>query len=187
MWLEAIITQEDLIQVVRQFLPVKILLQGEGEEKERETDRWLLLHEATQVALVPDEGLRVTCPAELSWSIARMSPTVKIDELRVLLRPEVVELNKGHVLEFNIEVEEMDFHSLPHFIDATIVKAVNAALSATKLRWNFTETLTRTVGLGKMFHPIEALKIGVSWGKQRISPDALVLVVSFKLGFVRGD
>ena len=41
MWLEAIITQEDLIEVTKEFLPVKIYLHHEGDEVK--TDRWLLL------------------------------------------------------------------------------------------------------------------------------------------------
>jgi hypothetical protein len=191
MWLEAIISQEDLVQVMGEFLPVKIFLDqsevGEGEKKKDEPERSLLLHTATQVTLVPDEGVRVTCPAELTWSIAGMSPTMKIDALQVMIRPQVVEKNKGHVLAFGMEVEEADFHVLPGFLDNTIAKAVNAALATKKPDWNFTETLTRTVGLGKMFDPVESLKIDVQWGKTKMGGEALGLVVSFKLGFVRND
>jgi hypothetical protein len=112
---------------------------------------------------------------------------MKLDALRVMIRPEVVEKSKGYVLEFGMEVEEADFHALPGFIDNTIVKAVNASLATRKPGWNFTETLTRTVGLGTMFNPVEALKIDVAWGKTKIGGEALGLVVSFKLGFVRAD
>jgi len=182
MWLEAIITQDDFVQVLGELLPVKIHL-----DDDEETDRWLLLYKATQVTLVADEGLRVVCSAELRWSIAGLSPNVQLDELAILLRPLVVEKNKGHVLELNIEIEEADIRGLPALIDSTIVKAVNAALSKKKLVWNFTDTLTRNVGLGETFEPIEALKIGVAWGQRRISAEALVLVVSFQLGFIRDD
>jgi len=185
MWLEAIITEEDFIKVMEQLLPVKILLSKEDEKVD--PDRWLLLKPAKLVELVADEGLRVTCPAEFSWSIAGVSPTMKLDELRVMLRPQVVEKNKGGVLELEIEVEESDFHSLPELIDSTIAKAVNAALANKPLVWNFTETLTRRVDLGTTFEPVEALDIGVSWGKLRVTKEAFTLVVSFKLGFVRGD
>ena len=191
MWLEAIISHADLVEVLGEFLPVKIYLNQDddenGERKKDEPDRSLLLHRATDVRLVPDEGIRVTCPAELTWSIVGMSPTVQIDELSVLIRPEVVEKNKGNVLEFGLQVKEADFHSLPGFIDETIVKAVNGALAAKKPSWNFTETLTRTVGLGTLFEQVEALKIEVKWGKTKIGADVLGLVLSFKIGFVRKD
>jgi hypothetical protein len=191
MWLEAIISQEDLVQVMGEFLPVKIFLDqtevGEGEKKKDEPERSLLLHTASQVTLVPEEGIRITCPAEITWSIVGVSPTMKIDALQVMIRPRIVEKNKGHVLELGLEVEEADFHALPGFLDSTIARAVNTALATKKPDWNFTETLTRTVGLGKMFDPVEALKIDVQWGKTKIGGEALGLVVSFKLGFVRAD
>lgn len=193
MWLEAIISQEDLVQVLGEFLPVKIHLDQDkdndaaGAPKKDEPERSLHLLAPTQVILVPGEGVRVICPAVITWSIVGMSPSMNIDALQVMIRPEVAEKNKGYVLEFGMEVEVADFHALPAFIDETIVKAVNAALATKKPGWNFTETLTRTVGLGKLFDPVEALKIDVQWGKTKIGEDTLGLVVSFKLGFVRAD
>jgi hypothetical protein len=187
MWLEAIITQEDLVQVVQELLPVKIHLNHEEEGEPTPPERWLLLHPATKVVLVPDQGLRVTCPAELRWSIAGMSPTLKLDELGVLIRPRVVDESTSHVLEFQFEVGEADLHGFPQFIDATIVKAINRALAAKKLRWDFARTLTRTVALPSVLDPVETLKIEVLWGKHRIGAEALTFIVSFKIGFVRGD
>lgn len=207
MWLEAIITQEDLVKVLKEFLPVKILLdptqidvekdekdekvekkiEKEVEKRKNDPDRSLKLFPATAVTLVPDEGIQITCPAEITWSIAGMSPTVKIDELSVMLLPRVVERNKGSVLEFGLEVREADFHSLPGFVDETIVKAINGALATKKPGWNFTETLTRTIPLANLFDPVEALKIEVQWGKTKIGADVLGMVLSFKLGFVRND
>src|ERR1700733_10521923 len=127
MWLEAIVTAEDLTGLMREILPVKVHLSppaAEGDEK-KAPERWLMLQAATKVELVAEQGLRVTCPAELRWSFAGMSPTVKLDELSVLFRIQVVEKHKGHVLELQIEVDEADFHCFPQFVDATIVKAVN--------------------------------------------------------------
>lgn len=182
MWLEAIITREDLVQILGEFLPVKIHLDDDDK-----TDRWLYLGKPTEITLVEDMGLRVNCPAELKWSLPVVSPTVKLDELKVLISPEIIEKNKGSVLAFNIELEEADIRGIPSIIDHTIMKAVNAALANKKPEWNFTKTLTHTVGLPSNLEPIEGLHIGVTWGKRRISQDALVLVVSFKLHFLRND
>ena len=191
MWLEAIISQEDLVQVLGEFLPVKIHLDphdgADGKPAKAEPERSLFLDTPTQVILVPEQGVRFICPADLTWSVVGMSPSMKIDSLQVMIRPLVVEKNGGHVLEFGMEVEVADFHALPSFIDATIVKAVNAALATRKPAWSFSETLTRAVGLGRMFEPVEALKIEVTWGKTKIGGEALGLVVSFKLGFVRAE
>ena len=195
MWIEAIITQEDLVKVMERFLPVKVLLDEDdakgGAQKDdkakNEPDRSLLLHRPTTVTLVPDEGVRITCPAELTWSIVGMSPSVTIDELSVMILPRVVELEKGSALEFRLEVKEADFHSFPAFIDDTIVKAVNRSLAKKKPTWNFTKTLTRTASLAGLFDPVEALRIEVSWGKTKLGAEVLGLVVSFEVGFDRAD
>jgi hypothetical protein len=184
MWLEAIITKDDLVQAMKEILPAKINLRDASDD---EADRWLALGAPTDVALVPEQGLRITCPAELCWSIAGMSPTVTLDQLRVLLRPEVVNKTKGHALEFHLQVEEAEFHGLPALVDETIVRAVNAALAVKNLTWNFTETFSRTVGLGKVVQPLEELKVEVLWGKHRIGAEAFALVVSFKLHWVRDE
>jgi hypothetical protein len=182
MWLEAIITQEDLVQFLTEFLPVRMPL---GNETGKE--RWLWLDRHIETSLVPDEGLRVLCPAELCWSIAGMSPTIKLHTLEFLIRPQVVEKNKGPVLEFNFEIMEADIRGVPGVIDAAIVKAVNAVLAEKRLLWNFTDTFSRFVDLPETFEPVDGLKIGVAWGKTRIGPEAIAFVVSFKLGAVRDD
>jgi hypothetical protein len=186
MLLQAIMTQDDLSRAMQEFLPVKIYLHHEGDEVKK--DRWLWLGPATEVDLIDGAGLQVTCPAELVWGIIGMKPSVKLDALRVRVLPRVDEGRRGHVLNFHIEVEEADFHSLPTFIDKPIVKAINAALATKKIPWNFTETLTRKVPLGGgMFDPVEALSIGVDWGKSTVDAKALTLTISFTLNFLRAD
>lgn len=188
MWLEAIITHADLIAVLREMLPVKILLQDKKEQTEEEKkERWLWLGPATDVTLVADQGLRVTCPAEIAWEVVGVTPTVKLDELRVMLKPEVVEKHDGNVLAFKIEVEEADFHMLPALVDNAVAKAVNGALAAKPLEWNFTETIGHTVPLDHIFDLVKALKIEAKWGKIRISAEALALAISINLGFSRTD
>lgn len=182
MWLEAIITKEDLTRMLGELLPVKIHLDDDDK-----TDRWLWIGDVTEVFFLPEQGLRVTCPAELRWSIAGMNPTIKFHTLGIFLHLEIVEKHKGHALEFRLALEEADIKGLPALVDSTIVKAVNGALWAKPLTWNFTESLSRTVELPKMFEQVEGLKIDVGWGKKRITEDTLVLVVSLNLGFVRTD
>lgn len=182
MWLEAIIPREELVQVLGELLPVKIHL-----DEDDSTERWLLLGRAIEVALVPDEGLHVLCPATICWSIAGVSPAIKVDPLAVMIRPEMVEKEKGYVLEFQLEIEQADIHGLPSFIDGTIVNAVNAALLVKRIAWDYKKTLSFTVNLPSMFQPPQMLKMGAGWGKRRISAEALVLAVSFKLEFIRSE
>jgi hypothetical protein len=185
MWLEAIMTEDDLTKIVAEFLPVKIFLDGEDTKAEKQ--RWLQLFPATNVALVADKGLRLKCRAELSWSFVGIEATAKIDELIVVIRPDVTQRSKGTFLDLSIQVEAVDFHILPDFVDEAILKAVNTALAAKNISWNTSETLTRTIGLGAEFEPIESLALEVQGGSQRIKDDALALVLSFRVGFLRND
>jgi hypothetical protein len=186
MWLEAIITREDFVEVMREVLPVRLTLAEASAGEPSSADRWLELQPATAVALVPDRGLLVTCAAELGWSIAGIStPTIKVDQLRLLLRPEVVDRNRSHLLEFELQIEDAELHGVPALVDGTITRAVNGALAAKRLSWNFSETLSRTLGVGNIAEPLDGLRIDVQWGKQRIGADAMALIVSFKLHFLR--
>lgn len=186
MELEAVVTQQDLVELMKELLPLKVYL-GPPEEPSAggaspERDRWLQLEPATEVNLVAGQGLRVTCSALLRWAIAGMGPTLTIDPLRVMLRPQVVERAGALVLEFGLEIEKADFRVLPAFMDATIADAVSGALASRKLRWNFGKTLTRQVGLGGAFDAGKALDIAVADARLSIGADALSLVVAFEIG-----
>jgi hypothetical protein len=119
------------------------------------------------------------------WSVVGVNVPFRLHTLQVLLRPEIVAKPTGHVLAFNLELEEADFKGIPALVDHGIVKAVNAALAAQDLAWDFTKTLTNSVKMPKLLDPIETLEIKVNWGKRRVDDEAVVLVVSFQLDFIR--
>lgn len=180
MQLQVTVTQDELVQALREFLPVKIDLDSGADE-----ERWLALCPASAVEIVPQEGLRATCAAELKWAIAGIAPTLKLDELRVMFRPRVTAKDGEQSLEVDVEVEIADFRALPEFIDATIVKTINASLAKRKPSWNFGKTMTRTVGLGRSFHPLTALDVQVLGGQQQARAEEFTLEVFLKVGFVR--
>lgn len=182
MWIEAIVTKEDFAELLKQILPVKIHF-----DEDPKTDRWLYLDSATDIELVPEEGLRVACPAEIMWSVSVVDIPIKLHTLQVLVRPEIVKKSRGDILVFNLHLEEADIKGLPSVIDHTIMKAVNEALSKKELAWDFTKTLTNTVKMPKVLDPIDSLSIKVNWGKRRVDAEAVCLVVSFHLDFIRGD
>ncbi len=181
MWLEAILTREDFHGALQQFLPVTIPLDAEDKE------RVLWLGEATNVTIVEGRGVRVTCPASITWTVAGVAATVSLTTLSVLIEPRFREKSQGQSIVFALSLEEANIVGLPALIDATVMKAVNAALERKDLEWNFTRTLTRAVPMKALFEPIEALTVEATWGKERVSADAVVLAVSFRLGFQRSD
>lgn len=182
MWIQAIITADDLAAVLHQLLPLKIHFDNDPS-----TNRWLYLDKATDIELVSGRGLRVACPAEIKWSIAGVSVPIKLHSLRLVLCPEVVSKDEGDVLAFRIELEETDFKGIPALLDRGLMSAIGAALASKDLAWNFTQTLTRRVHMPSFLDPIESLSIRVGWGKCRVDNEALALVLSFGLTFDRED
>jgi hypothetical protein len=182
MWIEAIITEEDLRQVLATLLPVKIHL-----DTDPGTDRWIELGKPETVELVESRGMRMSCPAELRWSIVGIDVPVKINQLIVYLTPKVVEKNRGEVLTFGIQLEEADVAGLPGLVDGAIVKAVNAALDEKSLEWDFRETLLRKFEMPGMLEPIATLDLESKWGKVRLSGEAIVLALSLHIAFTRTD
>lgn len=182
MWIEAIVTEEDLRHVLTTLLPLKIHL-----DTDPETDRWLALSAPESVQLVEEKGVRLSCPAELHWSAVGIGLPVKINQLAVYLTPKVVEKKRGEVLSFGIQLEEADVAGLPSIIDGTIVKAVNGALALKALEWDFRETLLRKFDMPSMLDPIATLDLESNWGKVRLSKEALVLALSLHVSFARTD
>lgn len=189
MWIEAVVTQPDLVTLMAELLPARILLgPREGADDDGAVPgRSLLLLPTSVVSLVPDEGVQITCPGVLTWTFAGMSPTVTLDELRVMLRPRIVEKDDRPALELGVEVEVADFHALPAFVDEAIVKAVNGALATRSPCWRFTETLARRVPLGGVLALVEALALSASRGETKITAEALGLAISLRLAVVRAD
>jgi hypothetical protein len=180
MWIEAIITKDDFANVVAEITPLRIHFDDDDK-----TNRWLYLGKPTSVDLVAEKGIRISCPAEIMWSMLGITVPIRLHSMQVLLRPEIVAKPTGHVLAFNLELEEADFKGIPGLVDHGIMKAVNTSLAAQDLAWDFTKTLTNSVKMPKLLDPIETLEIKVNWGKRRVDDEAVVLVVSFQLDFIR--
>lgn len=180
MWIEAIIAKDDFAAVVRQMTPLRIHFDDNDK-----TNRWLFLGKPTSVELVAEKGIRISCPAEIMWSVVGVNVPIKLHTMQVLMRPEIVAKPTGHILVFNLELEEADFKGIPALVDHGIMKGVNAALASQELAWDFTKTLTNSVKMPKLLDPIETLEIKVNWGKRRVDDEAVVLVISFQLDFIR--
>lgn len=181
MWLEAVLSQDDFVNVLGELLPVSLSLDDEDK------GRTLWLGPATDVTIVEGVGVRVACPAKLTWTLAGVATHISLHTLQVMVRPEIRERKNGQALAFVLELLEADIAGIPSLIDNTIMKAVNVALARKEIAWHFTRTLSRRVNLENLFDPIDELIIKVAWGKERVSKDAIVLAVSIQLGFQRRD
>lgn len=181
MWIQAILSGDDLRDLLMQLSPLTIEIGG--------PEQYIAFHDVEGVALVPDRGLRLTCKANVRWPVFGLTLPANVHALTALLSPIIEKRAEGDVLTFGITLEKADFVGVPTMVDEKITERINAEIAKHGIqgRWNFTETLTRTVPLPGKLRPLEALRLAVAWGEVKITEEALVLAVSFHPTVYRAD
>jgi hypothetical protein len=173
MRIEAVLTKEDLSGILRQFAPSVIRLGEAGE---------LLLDEPTEVALIPERGMRVVCSASLHWPLLGISVPVAVRSLAVMVCP-VIETRAGaEALVFKVHIERVDITLLPDFFDDRVTARVNEELAKkhVDLSWRFAEMLSHEFRLPDALASTAALGLDVNAGTVRISDHAVSFAVSFQ-------
>ena len=102
MWIEAILSHDDLATLVAQLLPLDLHLGAEG------TDPDLHLSDLAKVELVENQGLRVECRAEIRWSVLGIDVPIAVDSLSLLLVPSIVKRSERDALTFKVQLSELD-------------------------------------------------------------------------------
>jgi hypothetical protein len=181
MWAEAILQRQDLSLLVGHLLPMTIHLDGAR----------LSLRDPTEISLLPDVGLRVACKADIHWPVLGIEVPVAVNALHVIIRPEIANSsNPPAALVFKLEIEHADLAGLPTFVDNRITERANAALAAkhAEMAWDFVKTLSHTFPISKSLVPIEAIDLGVSDARVKVTSEAVGLAILFKFAVVRhGD
>jgi hypothetical protein len=73
MWVEAILTREDLREFLEQLVPVTFRLGEQGD---------LCLDAPFVVSLTPEKGISITCHGKLRWPLFGMNVPAVVDPLR---------------------------------------------------------------------------------------------------------
>ncbi len=181
MFVELVVTHEDLRALLVRAFPVTIVLDEPGDRLESEGTagtRCLALGELTDFAIVPGAGVRLTCGGLLHWPLLGIDAPLSLSSLRVLLVPEVMPSPTGEGLSFRLALEHVDIAGVPSVLDSTITHAVNARLAALALSWDFSRTFARVVPLPALLDPLESLSLHAAWGKVRITEEAVVFAFS---------
>ncbi|HMI87401.1 MAG TPA: hypothetical protein VK550_25105 [Polyangiaceae bacterium] len=184
MWLEAILSKDNVISLVGAFLPLNIKL-GENPED----GHYLELFEPRQVSLVEDQGLRMTCRARIRWPVLGIDLPVTVESVTLLLCPSVSDLRDRDELVFKLAVEAIDFAWAPAMVDHRIADKLNHELEKKRamLSWRFGEALAHVFKMPAFLHPLDALALKVAWGQFRVTNEAAVLAISFHSRVLRGD
>jgi hypothetical protein len=174
MWLEAILTQDDLLDVFRRFSPLEIRLGERGV---------LVLASPIAVSTVSEEGVGVVCDATLHFPVFGIQVPVHMKGLTVMIHPTVRDLpeGQGQALVFRLQIDRTGVAHLPSVIDEGVTKRVNDELDKKhfELAWNFHETLSHVFTLPAALASASALRLKVTGGRVKVTGDALGFAVCF--------
>jgi hypothetical protein len=175
MWLEAILTKEDLQKVVRQFSPLKLLLGDSGT---------ILLASPCEVSLIPGEGIGVVCDATLHWPVLGIDVPVELRSLTLRILPAVLEAQEDGTrpLVFRLQIDHTGVAMLPSMIDHRVTAMVNEELEKkhVELSWNFLETLSEVFHLPASLVSSGALALRATDGKVKATETALGFAVRYE-------
>jgi hypothetical protein len=173
MWLEAILSGDDLREVAERFAPLKIVLGVSGS---------LLLVSPRDVSLIPDKGIALTCDATVHWPVLGLDVPVSLHGLLVNVLPAVEERRAGSTLVFRLQIDHTGVAILPSFFDHTVTARINQELEKkqVELAWNFTDTLTHTFRLPASIASSEAIELRATAGRVKVTGAALGLAVDFE-------
>ncbi len=177
MWLQAILTRDDLAAALERATPVRVDLQGKG---------WLEIDRPTEVDLVPERGLRAVTSARLSLEVLGVTVPVTIKSATVMLRPEIARRERDgrthEALRFALDVEQVDIAALPGVLDRGVAAVVNRMLHNEHVVWDYLQTLDFTIPLPQL-EPATSLELFAQWGEVRIGAEGFALALSFGVDF----
>jgi hypothetical protein len=176
-WLEAILSRDDLTSIIGRLAPVTIQLGEPASEEEP----LVHLREVAGVSLVGGEGLRVTCRAWMEWPLLGIAGRVSIDPLTLMLRPTISKTSAGETLIFTPEVEHAEVVRFPEAIEQ-VTERINRTLSEKHLglSWTFAQALNEALSGPSLVRPFDSLNVRVSGGRVWVTEEALVIAASFQ-------
>jgi len=183
MWLQAILTAEDIKQRLTEMTPLRIELDKVAP------DRSLWLSPPSEVTLVPDVGVRVVVRARVHWDVLGIGFPFTIQKLSVMLTPRVHQEGGKDTLRFTAHVEEADCPVLPGMVETPLIVRLNEVLAKedSALVWSFMDTLDFKFDLPESLQPIRKLRLFSRWGAVRVSEEGLSLAVAFGLDTEREE
>lgn len=175
MWLQALLTSEDVTAALAEITPLRVALDEES------VDRYLWLMPPSAVTFVPERGVRIVACARLQWDVIGVSVPLTIRVAEVLLRPFVEQIDGEDVLRFQAEIERLDLSHVPSLVEAPIIARLNAKLAepTAHVSWKFMETLDFEFKMPASVAPLQKLRLFARWGAVRIQEDGLTLAVAF--------
>jgi hypothetical protein len=170
MWLEALLTEDDLARLSSQLFPVELRLRDSG---------LLTLSRPSRVALIASCGVEIVCDGRLVWPILKMNVPVELHDLTVSMVPSVELRPEGYALVVRPGLVRAGISRIG-LIDDRMTALLNEELQKHRIewKWNFSRTLTHTFSLPGALKSADALGLRVRAGAAQVTRRALRLEVS---------
>jgi hypothetical protein len=175
MRIEAILSHDDIEELLRQFVPLEIDL-GDGKGA-----RVVAIDELTDVTIVRGDGVRVGCRAHIHWPVLGVPIPVAIKSLHILVSFKVAIRENRQSLVIGLKIEDADIAWVPSIVDHGIKDLVNRELvdKHVELVWGFGKTLSTKFQMPKALASAEALALDVAEGRVAVSGEAVGMGVAF--------
>jgi hypothetical protein len=137
MWLQALLTADDLFGALSRVTPARVSLDKE------DPDRFLWVSKPERLRLIHGRSIVLDARASIRWDVLGLSVPLTLKHVSLSLSPTIQQVHGQDVLSFRIQLEEADLSGVPAFVEKTLVERVNEALVANdaKMAWRFLETL----------------------------------------------
>jgi len=176
MWLQAVLTADDLLHALHELTPTRIQLDDDDPA------RVLHLEPPAEVRFRDGEGALISTSATLQWDVVGIKVPVVLRSVEVLLIPSIeVDANGADLLALQARVERLDLSALPGFMEDKLRVRINQALESPSafVRWGFTRTLDFHFHLPAKVQPVRDLRLSARWGALRVSEQGFAMAASF--------
>lgn len=178
--------RHEIERLLGELLPARIDLGALGEEPGR---RWIQIDRPHEVAFVEGAGLRVRTKASLQWTALGFAIPATLNDVELLLRPEIATDAEGAKLVFVPSLGDLDIKRLPGFLDEVVAGRINAALAeeGDLLAWHFGRQLGIEVPMPSNLDPVSTFGLRPGEATVRVEPTALVFELELEARFERRE
>jgi hypothetical protein len=181
MFLEALLTRDELHARLEEAFPFLIRV---GDPSAGHT---LAFTDLGEVKLVADVGLHITCKARVHWPVLGIDVPVVLRSLRLVVIPRMKPGPLCDVLAFHVAIEHAGVPVIPDAIEHEVIEAINRRLADENVEaaWAFATLFDHVLPLPKMIEPLDAALLRATWGRLRVTDEAIVIAVSVHAAILR--
>ncbi len=181
MFLEALLTRDELHARLEEAFPFLIRV---GDPSAGHT---LAFTDLAEVELVAGVGLHIMCKARVHWPVLGIDVPVVLQSLRLVVIPRMKPGPLCDVLTFHVAIEHAGVPIIPDAIEHEVIVAINRRLANehAEATWDFATLFGHVLPLPKMIEPLDAALLRATWGRLRVTNEAIVIAVSVHAAILR--